>query len=248
VTAAPGIVTASSPPNAAVEIQPGMNVQPVVLVDSSGAFVAFEDSVLTTLGDTLYEDATPAPARLAGNTSATKKFYTQAGTGSASAAPAWGTIAAGDLPGSFLCTPSQYAPASPASLTVTGTTFAAFSSLNVNTGSFTAPASGSVIVTAMFVAELTATAYGNVALAAHGTVTPLVSNVITWNDLSSLNGRPVSCTLLVTGLTPGTSYNLDLVGASGTVSDVVTIVAYGSTSTTGATTSAAPVVMTVQAV
>ena len=86
MTAAPGIVTASSPPNAAVEIQPGMQVQPVVLVDSSGAFVAFEDSALTTLGDTLYEDATPAPARLAGNTSATKKFYTQAGTGSASAA------------------------------------------------------------------------------------------------------------------------------------------------------------------
>lgn len=53
---------------------------------------------LTTLGDTLYEDATPALARLPGNTSATKNFLTQTGTGSASAAPAWGTIAAADLP------------------------------------------------------------------------------------------------------------------------------------------------------
>ena len=53
---------------------------------------------LTTLGDTLYENGTPAPARLAGSTSATKNFLTQTGTGSVSAAPAWGTIAAGDLP------------------------------------------------------------------------------------------------------------------------------------------------------
>jgi hypothetical protein len=39
VAAAPGIVTASSPPNAAVEIQPGMQVQPVVLVDENGQYV-----------------------------------------------------------------------------------------------------------------------------------------------------------------------------------------------------------------
>lgn len=53
---------------------------------------------LTTLGDTMYENATPALARLPGNTSATKNFLTQTGTGVASAAPAWGTIAETDLP------------------------------------------------------------------------------------------------------------------------------------------------------
>jgi hypothetical protein len=53
---------------------------------------------LSTLGDLLYENATPALARLAGNTAATKKFLTQTGTGAISAAPAWGTLAAGDLP------------------------------------------------------------------------------------------------------------------------------------------------------
>lgn len=53
---------------------------------------------LTTLGDTLYENATPAAARLPGNTSATKQFLTQTGTGSASAAPAWAGIVSGDLP------------------------------------------------------------------------------------------------------------------------------------------------------
>jgi hypothetical protein len=53
---------------------------------------------MTTLGDVLYENATPAAARLAGNTTTTKKYLTQTGTGSASAAPAWGTIAAADVP------------------------------------------------------------------------------------------------------------------------------------------------------
>jgi hypothetical protein len=44
---------------------------------------------LTTLGDTLYENATPANARLAGNTSTTMAGYTQTGNGTISAAPAW---------------------------------------------------------------------------------------------------------------------------------------------------------------
>lgn len=54
---------------------------------------------LTTLGDTVYEDATPEPARLPGSTSATKMFYTQTGTGSESAAPEWATIASSDISG-----------------------------------------------------------------------------------------------------------------------------------------------------
>lgn len=51
-----------------------------------------------TLGDIWYSDVANDIAALAGNTTATKKFLTQTGTGSVSAAPAWGTIAAGDLP------------------------------------------------------------------------------------------------------------------------------------------------------
>ena len=53
---------------------------------------------LTTLGDTLYENATPTPTRLAGNTTATRKFLRQQGTGTVSAAPAWDTLVAGDIP------------------------------------------------------------------------------------------------------------------------------------------------------
>lgn len=58
-------------------------------------------SPLTTLGDTLYEDATPTPVRLPGNTTTTRKFYRQVGNGSLSAAPAWDTLVIGDLPTVF---------------------------------------------------------------------------------------------------------------------------------------------------
>lgn len=44
---------------------------------------------LTTLGDIIYENATPAPARLAGNTSTTLAVLTQTGNGTISAAPVW---------------------------------------------------------------------------------------------------------------------------------------------------------------
>lgn len=55
-------------------------------------------AVLTTLGDTLYGAASGAATRLPGNTTATRKYLSQTGTGSASAAPAWNAIAASDLP------------------------------------------------------------------------------------------------------------------------------------------------------
>lgn len=51
------------------------------------------------LGDLLYVNATPEWARLSGNTTTTKKFLTQTGAGGGiSAPPAWGTIAATDVP------------------------------------------------------------------------------------------------------------------------------------------------------
>lgn len=58
-------------------------------------------SPLTTVGDILYGAGSGVNSRLAGNTTTTKEFLTQAGTGSASAAPAWSTIMAADLPPSI---------------------------------------------------------------------------------------------------------------------------------------------------
>lgn len=62
---------------------------------ASAAFNALSPN--TTTGDISYYGSA-TNSRLAGNTSSTKNFLTQTGTGSASAAPVWGTIAAGDLP------------------------------------------------------------------------------------------------------------------------------------------------------
>ena len=55
-------------------------------------------SPMTILGDLTYENSTPAATRLPGNVTTTKNFLVQTGTGAASAAPAWGTIAASDVP------------------------------------------------------------------------------------------------------------------------------------------------------
>jgi hypothetical protein len=51
------------------------------------------------VGDILYSSATNTLAKLAGNTTTTKKALVQTGTGSASAAPAWDTISSGDIVG-----------------------------------------------------------------------------------------------------------------------------------------------------
>jgi hypothetical protein len=51
------------------------------------------------VGDILYSGATNTLAKLAGNTTTTKKILVQTGTGSASAAPAWDTLSSGDIGG-----------------------------------------------------------------------------------------------------------------------------------------------------
>lgn len=52
-----------------------------------------------TLGDTVYSSAANTLSKLAGNTTTTKKFLVQTGTGSASAAPAWGQVQLTDISG-----------------------------------------------------------------------------------------------------------------------------------------------------
>ena len=134
------LVTGAGAPTAVVEVQPGMLVQAVTLVDENGLPVSAQIATalattttpvnvsaatapttgqvltatsasaatwqtspdfvnpMTTLGDEIYGGASGAATRLAGNTSATKKFLTGTGTGSAAQAPAWAAIVSGDLP------------------------------------------------------------------------------------------------------------------------------------------------------
>ncbi len=64
------------------------------------------DTVATSpvFGDILFGNVTPAWDKLAGNTTTTKKFLRQTGTGAASAAPAWDTIVKADLPATVVHT------------------------------------------------------------------------------------------------------------------------------------------------
>ena len=52
-------------------------------------------------GDTLYSSATNTLSKLSGNTSTTKKFLTQTGTGSDSAAPVWDVVNGSDVNGNI---------------------------------------------------------------------------------------------------------------------------------------------------
>lgn len=54
-------------------------------------------SPVTTLGDIIYGDGANSNTRLAGNTSATKNFLAQTGTGTVSAAPVWSTVTKSDV-------------------------------------------------------------------------------------------------------------------------------------------------------
>lgn len=53
---------------------------------------------MTTLGDLIYGGASGTAARLAGDTSNTRKFLRELSSGGVAAAPVWDTIAAGDVP------------------------------------------------------------------------------------------------------------------------------------------------------
>lgn len=57
---------------------------------------------MTTLGDIIYGAASGTPTRLAGNTTTTRQFLSQTGTGTVSAIPAWVTITGNDVTGDAL--------------------------------------------------------------------------------------------------------------------------------------------------
>jgi len=76
-----------------------------------------------TLGDTLYSSAANTLAKLAGNTTTTKKFMIQTGTGSVSAAPEWGTVSGSDVSGNISGSAGSVANALTLGTYLTGTSF-----------------------------------------------------------------------------------------------------------------------------
>jgi hypothetical protein len=148
--------------------------------------------------------------------------------------------------GQYLCPPTFYAPSTVASLAVNSSSYTAVSSANINTGSFTAPPSGSVVVTASFAAQQSAA--GNVlgfTLVAHGTSTT-ACNAIQVDAQAATSQAVYTMEFIVTSLTPGASYNFDL--AAGSPSGTITVHAYGNSTGTATSSRGAPATMTVQAV
>ncbi|HXO24751.1 MAG TPA: hypothetical protein VN870_09220 [Streptosporangiaceae bacterium] len=174
-------------------------------------------------------------------------------TGQAAGSASTDSANVGQVPalvsGRYLCAPNVYGPATQAVLTTTSATFSAIDSGVICTGSFVAPASGEVIVTvSSMVAKLSAAGQGAFALAAEGTVTPLVASMIE-HGLNTTTS-PLSLTFPVTGLTPGNSYQFDVLFAVAS-SLTLTVNAFAQTGTTigsGSGNVGGPIVVTVQAV
>lgn len=115
ITALTGDGTASGPGSSALTLATvngnvGSFTYASITVNGKGLITAAANGAaplsnpMTTLGDIIYESASPAPARLAGNTTAVKQYLSQTGTGAISAIPAWATIAAGDIGSGTLAT------------------------------------------------------------------------------------------------------------------------------------------------
>ena len=95
-----------------------------------------------TLGDLLYASAANTLSKLTGNTTSTRKFLRQTGTGSVSAAPAWDTLASGDL-GSGTANSTVFLRGDLAwSNTLTGAMADATAALTVTTNAVTPTATG----------------------------------------------------------------------------------------------------------
>jgi hypothetical protein len=154
---------------------------------------------LTTLGDLLYENATPALARLAGNTTTTKKFLTQTGTGSVSAAPGWNTIVTGDLPAAQH--PWQFAVDDPA--------YGAKGDVQVCTDVSTNGTN--VITSATISADPNAVGKRVIVNGGRGLADTAMIGVI-----SSVNGTNVTLNTSATGSTTSTATASSLVAAWGT--------------------------------
>jgi hypothetical protein len=146
-----------------------------------------------TLGDTIYSSAANTLLALAGNTTTTKKFLTQTGTGAASAAPSWGTVDGADVTGNISGSAGSVANALTLGTYLTGTSF-----------------NGSAAVTATVDATATNTASKVVARDSSG-------NFSAGTITATLSGSSTSATT-ATNLAGGANLQIPYQTASGTTS------------------------------
>lgn len=156
------------------------------------------------LGDTLYSDATNSLAKLSGNITTTKKYLSQTGNGSISAAPSWNQPTCADLSN--------------------GTTSCSTANASANTASTLVARDGSGNFSAGTIsAALTGTASGNTTITAanHGIVISGAANAMTSLARGSANqflqsGGSSADPAWSTATIPGTATTSDLLYASAT--------------------------------
>jgi hypothetical protein len=146
---------------------------------------------MTLTGDIVYGGTSGVETRLLGNTTTTKKFLTQTGNGSVSAAPAWNTLVSGDIPNNAADTTGTATNATNVATTASSTNATMYplfvsSSSNGNQGAklgtgLTFNPSTNVLTTTTFTGALTGTASGNTTYTAnnHGVVVSGSGNTMT---------------------------------------------------------------------
>ena len=248
-------VTRGSESTTPVQHAAGFTVFAVTTAGGLGSFlqsannlsdVASPGSALSNLGGLPLAGGTMSGAIAMGSHKITGGSAASAGTDVPiySQTPAGGAVVSGQ----YLCSPSVYAPASQTIKGVSGTAMAALYSTSINTGSFTAPPSGEVVVEASFMSGSGSGTFAAFGLAPHGSVSPIVGAQNVFEFFTS-DVIPVALRFYVPGLNSGSPYNFDLLAAAST--GAVNVYAGSQSSTTPTLSGAgvgAPVVMTVQAV
>lgn len=199
--------------------------------------ITLSQTQLTTLGDLLYAGTGPALARLAGNTTTTKMFLTQTGTGVVSAAPLWSTIVASDVPN-----PAGDINGTYAATTVTGLHF----------GANGYPLSASALVSGQCLADVGGTIQGTTcgsggsglpgSWTLNATTNTVAAQPASGQDAPTIVLAPsISaptadifdvCSTIVSGLCGGTKYFA--IGPNGNLSLAQNAITFGSTTQTNA--------------
>ncbi len=184
------------------------NVTGIVAIANGGtgqttANAAFDAlSPMTTLGDLIYENATPTAARLAGNTTTTREFLTSQGTGSIANAPSWNALVSGDIPNNA------------ANTTGTASNITAITNLTLTS----LPNLTSANSLSLIGSQIGGFTQGSVIFAGASGILSQDNANFYWND-STLN--------LGLGTIPATNIALDIVNSSGT-SKAIQTTSYGT--------------------